>query len=174
MNFIEKSEWESEFVDIILCEAIVIEYEVNNIREARSKPLPEYLEKKDYAAMIIAAKYKNFKEVGRSRSMDSPTGSHREELHPLLEDALKQAGRDLLKREINIFKYVKVGKKRYFFGSCAEDDVAHKIITKYESSSHKYKKPQFKNLNEICFTRAYRPRTLEREECCIVCRTIFS
>lgn len=150
----------------------VIIKEINAYRTQKKKH--KILYEEDYPAVITAAKYNQCRKVGRSRSMNALTGNHRNDLHELLKSALIQAGKELLKRKITIFKFEEVGKKRYFFGTCAEDDVADKIIKKYESSSHKYKKLQFKNLNEIYFTKARRPRTWEIIPCCDVCQEIFS
>lgn len=150
----------------------VIIKEINAYRTQKKKHKIRY--EKDYPAVIIAAQYNKIMKVGRSRSMNAITGNHRNDLHELLKSALMQAGKDLLKSKITISKFEEVEKKRYYFGTCAEDDVADKIIKKYESSSRKRKKRLFKNLNEICFTKARRPRTWEIIPCCDVCQEIFS
>lgn len=152
---------------ILAKEIYLIKTEIIANRTKKNRP------PKNYAKVVIAARYAKIMAAGRSRSMNALTGSHRASLHPLLERKLKLAGCKLLHKPITLFKVEHKYGKTFFFGTCAEDDVVDKIITQYESN-YKKKKGQFKNLNEIYFTKARRPRTWEIRPCCIVCQTIFS
>lgn len=126
---------------------------------------------KDYPAVIVGAECQRITKIGRSRSRYALTGSKKDELHPLLVDALGKAGSKILGKKTNLFDVITKKGKKYFFGTCAEDDASDEIIKEYEIKNNPSK---FTKLNSISFTTPIRPRTIGKKNWCVVCKTIFS
>lgn len=127
------------------------------------------LEKKKsefYPAIIVNCKYRN--EIHNGRSSAGTKDAKRSFIDTInFRDCHSLLASKIITQKI-IHKKIQTNKKLYF-GTCAEDDAANKILLACDNK----KIPQPPKLSDLKYTIPIRPRTREKEKYCIICEKIF-
>lgn len=141
---------------------------ISDVRYLRRVEGKNNKDDRDYPAVIVVGEYEGYSTCGRSM------GSHLQR-YAIMErffstslcDALICAEKHFLQEEsYQLPTAVNRYGINYYFGTCAEDDVANQLL--------KYSR-RLRNipLNNIRLTAPVRPRTNQRVDYCCVCDHIF-
>lgn len=117
-----------------------------------------------FPCIIVNCKFDKDKQNGRSRggfAVPLRSFDKLDECHPLIANKIKYI--QYMCKEMNIKSR---NEEKVFFGSCAEDDAANKILTNLGQ------KP-LPQLSQLKFTTAKRTRTGEEEPYCFTCEKVF-
>lgn len=127
------------------------------------------LEKKKtefYPAIIVNCKYRNEMHNGRSSAGTKIVKRSYIDTSNFT-DCHQRLTTEIIKLK-KLHNKIPANKKLYF-GTCAEDDAANKILVACDNN----KIPQPTKLSDLKYTTAIRPRTREEEKYCTICEKIF-
>ena len=147
-----------------------LENEVDNFRQQVINDVIQYridhhaywsktADRKDYPSVITGCEFAKERAAGRSLAGRCYT-PRVPELHPLVQNPIVAIA--------PIGTPIPSAVSGVFYGTCAEDDAATKVLHQLEN-----KNVPLPTIKDLVFAQPYRPRTLEPWDCCDVCQQVF-
>jgi len=138
------------------------------VRHFRSEEHRNNKDDQDFPNAIVCCVYGKVLHVGRSMSshLRHYNIQKRNFVAPLEESLMQECAKYGVKNPLPTTK--NVGQTIRFFGTCAEDDAANKVLDFFISKKKEV------SLRKLSFTKAIRPRTGEVIPYCQTCINIFS